>query len=113
MIRSYVIGFVASLSLTLVAFGCVYFNILSGMQLLIVIGLLAIVQAIIQLNYFLHLGSEAKPRLRLMTFLFMFLILIIIVGGSIWIMHNLNYNMMQMTPEQKDYYMNSQRDKGF
>ena len=113
MIRSYVIGFVSSLLLTILAFVCVQFQLLSGTQLLLAIGVLAIIQAIVQLYYFLHLGSEAKPRLRLMTFLFMFLILLIIVGGSIWIMHHLNYSMMQMTPSEKDYYMNSQRDKGF
>ena len=113
MIRNYVIGFVASLTLTLIAFSLVYFRIISGTELLVAIGILAIIQAIVQLNYFLHLCSEAKPRLRLMTFLFMFLILAIIVGGSIWIMHNLNYNMMRMTPAEKNYYMNSQRDKGF
>lgn len=113
MIRSYVIGFVGSLILTIVAFVCVQYELLEGTQLLIAIGVLAAIQAIVQLYYFLHLGSEAKPRVRLMTFSFMFLILLIIVGGSVWIMHHLNYNMMQMTPSEKNYYMNSQRDKGF
>ena len=105
MIRGYVIGFIASLLLTIGAFVCVQFQLLSGASLLIVIGVFAILQAIVQLYYFLHLGSEVKPRIRLLTFLFMFLILLIIVGGSIWIMQHLNYNMMQMTPNEKDFYI--------
>jgi heme/copper-type cytochrome/quinol oxidase subunit 4 len=27
-------------------------------------------------------------------FLFMLIVLVIVVGGSLWIMHNLDYNMM-------------------
>jgi hypothetical protein len=38
--------------------------------------------------------------------------LVVIVAGSLWIMNNLNYNMM-MTPEQMDAYMSKQREKGF
>jgi predicted RNA-binding protein associated with RNAse of E/G family len=40
-------------------------------------------------------------------------ILVIVVGGSIWIMNNLNYNMMQMSPTEKTNYMMTQHDKGF
>jgi cytochrome o ubiquinol oxidase operon protein cyoD len=113
MMRAYSIGFLGSVVLTVIAFVCVQFKLLEGLELLLVIGGLAALQAVVQLYYFMHLGSEEKPRIKLITFLFMFIILLIIVGGSIWIMHHLNYNMMEMTPSEKDYYMNTQRDKGF
>ena len=112
MVR-YVIGFVLSLLLTVIAFGSVEFGWLNGIQLLLAISGLALIQAVVQFYYFLHLGEEIGPRYKLLSLLFMLLILAIIVGGSLWIMHHLNYNMMEMSPEEKDYYMTSQKDKGF
>jgi len=29
----------------------------------------------------------------------------ILVGGSIWIMYHLNYNMMDMSPQEQSQYM--------
>ena len=43
---------------------------------------------------YLHLGLESKPRWNLMMFLFMVLLIFVLVGGSMWIMYNLNYNVM-------------------
>lgn len=112
-LKHYTIGFVASLLLTLGAYFLVVGHYASGTTLLLALGVLAIVQMIVQLNYFLHLGAEARPRYRLASFLFMALILVIIVVGSIWVMSHLDYNMMNMAPEQKEQYMLKQFDKGF
>ena len=46
-----------------------------------------------------------------MAFVFMIVTVATIVLGSIWIMANLNYNMM--SPEQVDTYMLKQSKKGF
>lgn len=113
MIIKYVIGFIASIVLTCAAYVSVEYGLTNGALLIALLAIFAILQAIVQLYFFLHLGEEAKPRIQLLTFGFTTLILVIIVGGSLWIMHNLNYNMMQMTPIEKDYYMTTQRDKGF
>lgn len=110
--KSYVIGFISSLVLTLAAYFAVTQSWLSGAGLIALIMGLASLQFIVQLWFFLHLGNEPKPRWKLAAFLFMFLVLVIIVGGSLWIMANLNYNMM-MTPEQMDEYMLKQSNKGF
>lgn len=112
-LSKYIIGFVLSLLLTLVAFGIVVGEVLSGMALLLALGGLALVQMIVQLLYFLHLGEEVGPRYKLASFGFMVIILLIIVVGSVWIMDNLNYNMMDMSPQQKTDYMKTQHDKGF
>lgn len=108
----YTIGFVLSLVLTMAAY---YYVVLhgSGTWLLAVLGVLALTQMTVQLVFFLHLGDEVGPRYRLASFLFMIGILVIVVGGSIWIMGHLNYNMMQMSPNQKTNYMMTQHDKGF
>lgn len=111
-VKSYATGFVFSVALTLLAYQAVVNHWLSGPALIGTVMGLAVLQLIVQLVFFLHLGSESKPRWNLVMFLFMLLVLVIIVGGSLWIMANLNYNMM-MTPEQMDEYMLKQSNKGF
>ena len=60
----------------------------------IVISVSAVMQLLIQLIFFLHLNSESKPRWNLTVFLFIILIVGILVIGTLWIMYNLDYNMM-------------------
>lgn len=95
--RTYIAGFGLSLLLTFAAFGAVWAHLDRGLLsvpiLIAVIMVLAMAQLMVQLLFFLHLGSETKPRWNLASLLFMLLVLIIIVGGSLWIMKNLNYHM--------------------
>jgi len=94
---TYVIGFLLSIVLTLAAFFLVYKNLLTGSVLIYSIVGLAILQVLIQLLFFLHLGDEPKPYWNTMVFLFMLLTAAIVVIGSIWIMYNLDYNMAMTT----------------
>ena len=73
-------------------------KILTGHVLIYSLAGLALIQAIVQLFFFLHLGQEAKPRWQLFIFLFMLFIMLIIVIGSIWIMVDLNDRMMLNMP---------------
>ncbi len=93
-IRSYVIGFIWSIILTLASYFLVVAHIFTGLNLVLVITALSIIQVMIQMIYFLHLGDEPKPYWNLIAFLFMTLVVVILVGGSLWIMYNLNYRMM-------------------
>jgi cytochrome o ubiquinol oxidase subunit IV len=93
-LKSYVLGFVLSIGLTLAAYYLVVEQIATGWVLDISVAALAIAQALVQLILFLNLLREAKPRWNLIVFLFMVLIVVIVVAGSIWIMNNLNYNLM-------------------
>lgn len=92
--KHHVIGFVLSIVLTLAAYFLVTEHFFSTVNTLIAIGAMAAIQAYLQLYFFLDLGNEPKPRWNMMHFLFMLLVLVVIVGGSMWIMHHLNYNMM-------------------
>lgn len=105
--KSYIIGFVSSIALSLIAYSLVVGHILSGWALVFVLGGLALVQCSLQLLLFLHLGQESRPRWRLGVFFFMLLIIFIIVVGSVWIMYSLNTRMMPSTKDMKNY-MNSQ-----
>lgn len=95
MIRSYVIGFILSLSLTLASYTVAVSSQANAVSysIAVLIGL-AIVQIIVQVIYFLHLAREPKPRWNTIAFITMVMVVLFIVVGSIWIMNNLNYNMM-------------------
>jgi cytochrome o ubiquinol oxidase operon protein cyoD len=99
----YIIGFVLSLGLTLTAYALAVGNILEDWGLLYILAALAIVQAIVQLLFFLHLRDESEPRWKLLVFDFMLVIVTILVFGSIWIMNNLHYNMM--SPQETDQHI--------
>lgn len=105
-LRTYVSGFVASIGLTVTAYLLViHRQLLSRRTLIAAVVGLALVQFLVQLLFFLHLGRETKPRWKLMVALFMVMVVLILVFGSLWIMTSLNYSM---TPEQINKYMTSQ-----
>lgn len=108
---SYIIGFGLSLLLTFAAFGLVIFDLLAGAELIAAIVALAAVQLVVQLVFFLHLGKESKPQWNLVAFISMLVILIVIVVGSLWIMKNLDYNMMHR--DDADAHMMIEANKGF
>ena|SRR5690348_12300616 len=102
---SYVVGFVLSLILTLSVYFAVTNKFLTGNAIVIFALIFAIIQLIVQLYFFLHLGRESKPKWNLIFFLSTLSIVILVIGASIWIMANLNYNM---SPRQMEEYIQSQ-----
>ncbi len=93
-LKSYVIGFLASILLTGISFFLVISKLLSGKILIYTLIGLAITQALVQSLFFLHVGQEDKPRWETLMFCFMVLILLIIAIGSLWIMYDLNDRLM-------------------
>lgn len=94
--RAYFIGFVGAALLTTASFFLVMSRLFTGTLLIYTLVGLGLVQAVVQLRFFLHLGHEEKPRWETRIFLFMVLVLLIIVLGTLWIMHNLNERVMNM-----------------
>jgi cytochrome o ubiquinol oxidase subunit IV len=92
--KSYLLGFLFSLLLTVGAYFAVTKKVMFGNALVFTVAGLAVVQMVLQFIFFLHLGKEEKPRWNVMVFLFMLLIIAILVIGSLWIMYNLDYRMM-------------------
>jgi cytochrome o ubiquinol oxidase operon protein cyoD len=91
--KSYAVGYILCLLLTLAAYFVVEKQLLSGWMLISAVVFLGLIQISVQLILFLHLGIESKPRWNLITFFFMALVTAIIVIGSLWIMANLDYRM--------------------
>ncbi len=92
-LSTYITGFASSIFLTLIPYFLVTNHIGSTYVLLTVILFFALLQMIVQLIFFLHLGRETKPRWKLAVMISFVGIILIIVGGSIWIMAHLNYSM--------------------
>lgn len=92
--KSYILGFILSIALTLLS----YFAATSGSFTVAItyglITLLAVAQLFVQLIFFLHLNSSEGGKWNLASFVFTVLIVAILVIGSLWVMHNMNYNMM-------------------
>lgn len=97
-LKAYVIGFIASIALTVASFSLVLTKTLSGQELIFAILGLAFVQAIVQVLFFLHVGQEAKPRWETLIFIFMVIMLAIIVIGTLWVMNDLNARVMLDMP---------------
>lgn len=93
-VLSYSVGFILSVVMTLSAYIAVVNRSYTGDTLAAFVVGLAIAQLLVQLLFFLHLGSETRPRWKLLVFMFMVVVVAIVVIGSIWIMYNLDYNMM-------------------
>lgn len=105
-VRTYTIGFGLSLLLTFEAFYIATHQSLGATNATIIVLVLAIVQLLVQLFFFLHLDRAAKAPWNVLMFIFTAVIVSIVVFGSLWIMNNLNYHMGQrMTPQQTDNYI--------
>jgi cytochrome o ubiquinol oxidase operon protein cyoD len=101
-LRTYQIGFVLSVLLTLGAFAV---PPSWGMLAIVAIVLAAIAQLFVQLVFFLHLGRERGTGWNSALFIFTALIIGILVGGTLWIMSNLSHLHMQ-SPTTTDVYQN-------
>ena len=99
LLKSYIIGFILSIILTLLAYIPVWMQVnanhmtFSHELIIMFIIPLAFLQMLVQLLFFLHLGQESKPRWKLAMLISFFSIVLIVVIASIWIMQHLNYNM--------------------
>ena len=107
-LKSYAIGFSVSLLLTTISFFLVVKKVLPPQILMYTIIALGLVQAVIQLLFFMHIGGEeVKPRWQSIALCFTALILSIVVIGSLWIMNDLNERMM---PEMSMPSMDIKKD---
>ena len=91
--RSYWIGYVLALVLTAFAFSLVTTHALPRSETLIAIAILAIVQTLVHLRFFLHMGRSTAPVESILSLLFALVLIVIMIGGSLWIMTDLDARM--------------------
>jgi cytochrome o ubiquinol oxidase operon protein cyoD len=92
--QPYIAGFVFALILTGIPFGLVVAELLSPFATLVVIAILAVVQVGVHLRFFLHIDLKDTPRDNLLALAFAAVLIFIMVGGTLWIMLDLNARMM-------------------
>jgi cytochrome o ubiquinol oxidase subunit IV len=93
-VKTYLIGFILSVILTVIPFWMVMDGSASKAAILGTVLVAAVVQILVHLVCFLHMNTSSEERWNLTAFIFTVIIIAIVVVGSIWIMWNLNYNMM-------------------
>lgn len=105
LVRGLVTGFAMCVIVTLASFGVVLFLDVSSIIKIVLITLLAAIQVGLQSYYFLHIGQITTPKWNTSAYLFTIMSVVLIVLGSLWVMANLNYNMMHHDTSQDEKYI--------
>ena len=90
-VKTYMTGFILSIILTVIPFWMVMTGAASPAVILGTILAMAVVQVLVHL---VCKNTKSDEGWNMTAFVFTVLIIAILVVGSIWIMWNLNYNMM-------------------
>ncbi|GEM_PF-378540 len=93
-LRRYVLGLVLSAALTAAAFLSVGTHVIYGPGIVMAVVVFGLAQVGIHLVFFLHLTTAPDNTNNALALAFGFLIVCLIVFGSLWIMYNLNHNMI-------------------
>ena len=95
-VRSYLIGLTLATLLSAVSFYLARSTLVWAPSIPIALTVLAIAQMGVHLVFFLHITSGPDNTNNVLALAFGVLIVILLMGGSLWIMANLNHNMMPM-----------------
>jgi len=99
-VRQRVIGYLMGLGLAVLLTAVSFF--VAGTDLVwqpsipVAIIVLAIAQMGVHLVFFLHITTGADNTNNVLALAFGLLIVVLVIGGSLWIMANLNHNMLPM-----------------
>lgn len=93
-VKSYAIGFILSVILTLIPFGLVMYPTLPKSITLMIVLAFAVIQVLVHLVYFLHLDRSEEQRENVIAFVFAGLVIVLLVGLSLWIMFSIHTYMM-------------------
>jgi cytochrome o ubiquinol oxidase operon protein cyoD len=92
----YVVGLAVAILLTATSFFIAGTDLVWQPSIPVAIIVLAIAQMGVHLVFFLHITTGADNTNNVLALAFGLLIVILVIGGSLWIMANLNHNMMPM-----------------
>lgn len=97
-LRDYLIGFVLATILTVIPFWLVMGDVLDNkLATTGIILAFAVAQMLVHIVFFLHLNTRAQGGWNMLAAIFTVVLVVITVAGSLWIMFNLNANMMPMS----------------
>jgi len=93
---SYTVGLGLAILATIASFIVAQTNLLWAPGIPVGLIVLALAQIGVHLVFFLHLGSGPEHTNNILALAFGVLIVFLVIAGSVWIIANLNSNMMPM-----------------
>ena len=93
-LSGYIAGFVLAVLLTAASFGLVMFGVVPPQSAMLVLAVLALAQIVVHLVFFLHLNTSSGQRWNVMALCYTAIAAVILIGGTVWVMHNVSMNMM-------------------
>ena len=95
-VLGYLVGLGLAILLTATSFFIAGTDLVWQPSIPVALIVLAIAQMGVHLVFFLHITTGADNTNNVLALAFGLLIVILVIGGSLWIMANLNHNMMPM-----------------
>jgi cytochrome o ubiquinol oxidase operon protein cyoD len=95
-VLGYVTGLGLAILLTITSFFIAGTDLVWQPSIPVALVVLAVAQMGVHLVFFLHITTGRDNTNNVMALAFGVLIVVLVVGGSLWIMANLNHNMMPM-----------------
>ena len=108
-VRNYLVGLGFAVILTIASFWAAASHLIWGPAIPVALIVLAIAQMGVHLVFFLHITTGPDNTNNVLALAFGVLVVFLIVAGSIWIMNNLNSNMMPGPPASMEQLMDMQR----
>jgi cytochrome o ubiquinol oxidase operon protein cyoD len=94
--KGYLIGITLAVILTAASFWTAGTDLIWPPGIPIALAVLAVAQMGVHLVFFLHISTGPDNTNNILALAFGIMIVILVVAGSLWIMANLNHNMMPM-----------------
>jgi cytochrome o ubiquinol oxidase operon protein cyoD len=95
--QTYTVGLALALLATIASFVVAQTDLLWPPGIPVGLVVLAVAQIGVHLVFFLHIGSGPDNTNNILALAFGTLVVFLVIGGSIWIITNLNANMMPMS----------------
>jgi cytochrome o ubiquinol oxidase operon protein cyoD len=95
-VLGYLVGLALAILLTATSFYVAGTDLVWAPSIPVALVVLAIAQMGVHLVFFLHITTGADNTNNVMALAFGILIVFLVIAGSLWIMANLNHNMMPM-----------------
>jgi cytochrome o ubiquinol oxidase operon protein cyoD len=93
-LKDYLVGFALAVVLTVIPFVLVMSGFFPAGVNAGIAAIFALVQIVVHLRFFLHMGNSPSQRGNLLVFLATVLCIGIALVGTLWVMYNMNANMM-------------------
>ena len=93
--KGYWTGFGLSVVLTAIPFALVMSGIIADPRVTSgIVMAFALVQIVVHMVYFLHMNARSENGWTMMALIFTVILVVIAIAGSLWVMFNMNANMM-------------------